>query len=131
MPLSAQFAGDFDGAAYAGNGVVSVHQKNAVVRHRFCVGFERLTLLLEKHDPTVSLCSAYRDPELLSCLQIRCSGAATNVSGTGCRQSTVYSLRSAETKLDHRIVFSSQTNARRFSCDHALKIENIEQGCFE
>src|SRR5207249_75148 len=71
------------------------------------------------------------DAELLSCLQIRCAGAAADVSGTGCCQSTIDSLRSAETKLDHRIVFGSQADARRLSRDKALEVENIEERRFE
>ena len=74
---------------------------------------------------------AHRDAELLSCLQIRCAGAAADVSGTGCCQSTIDSLRSAQTKLDHRIIFSSQADTRRFSRDQALEIENVEQGRLE
>ena len=131
MPLLAQFAGDFDGVTYAVDGVIGVNEKNAVVRHCFRIGFERLTFVFEKHDPTVRLRPAHRDGELLSSLQIRCAGAAADVSGSGCCQTAIDSLRSAETKLDHRIMFGSQADARRFCSNEALEIENVEQGRLE
>src|SRR4029077_17444873 len=131
VPLSAQFATYLDGVTNALNGVVSVHQKNAVVRHGAGVGLKRFELIFEKHDPTVGLRPADGDAEPVSCLQIRCARAAADVSGTGCGQSTINSLRSAETKLDHRITFSSQADTRRFSRDQTLEIENVEQGRLE
>src|SRR5262249_9084998 len=112
-------------------GVISVNEKDTVVRHGAGVGLKRLTLVLEKHDPTVRLRAADRDTELMSGLQIRCACATADVSGTGCCQSTIDSLRSTETKLNYRIIFGSQADARRFCSNKALEIENVEQGRLE
>jgi phosphosulfolactate synthase (CoM biosynthesis protein A) len=131
VSLSAQFATYLNGVTNALNGVVCVHQKNAVIRHCAGVGLKCFELVFEKHDPTVGLRPAHGDAELLSCLQIRCAGTAADVSGTGCCQSTIDSLRSAETKLDYGIMLSSQADTRRLSRDQALEIENIEESRFE
>src|SRR5215472_17728728 len=80
VPLSAQFAAYLNGVTYAVDGVIGVNEKNAVVRHRVCVRFKCFALVFEKHDPAMRLRAADRDAELFSGLQIRCAGAATDVS---------------------------------------------------
>ena len=85
VSVLAQLSGDINRVTHAVDGVVGVHQENAVVRNCSRKCFKRIFLVLEKHDPAVRLRSAHWNAEACAGLQIRCAGTAANVSRTGRR----------------------------------------------
>src|SRR5262249_50613478 len=105
----------------------SVHQENAVVWHRSGVCLKGFGLALEKHDPAVRLRSAHWNSEALTGLQIRCARATADIGGSRRGQTPIHSPRATPTKIDHRIILSSQTNACRFRGDQTLEIQNVKQ----
>ncbi len=117
--------------AHAIERVIGVHEENAVVWHRSGVCLKRFALALEKHDPTVRLCSAHWNSEPLTGLQVRRARAAADASRTCRGQTAINSLRATQTEFDDGIIFSGQTNARRFGRDETLEIQNVKQSRFQ
>ena len=122
MLIFLQLFSHSDRPTYAVERVVGVHQEDAVVRQCSGVSLKCFALVFKKHDPTVRLRAAHRNAVVLTREQVRCSRASTDVSSTRRAQTAVHSLSSAQSKLDHRVIFSSHANPRGFRSDQALKI---------
>src|SRR6266403_4442105 len=131
MSIFAQLFGDFDRSAHAIDRVIGVHQEHAIVGQCSCISFKRLPLAFEKHDPTVRLRSAGRNPVVLARLQIRRAGTAADVGRTGSRQTAINSLGATQTKFDYRVIFSSKTDACRLRRNETLEIQDVEQSRFQ
>src|SRR6266516_1394607 len=131
VSVFAQPAGYIDRVAHALEGIIGVHQEDAVVRHRFGIRFKRLALTFEEHDPTVRLRSAHWNSEPFAGSQIRRTRAAAYLSRSCRGQTAINALCAAQTKLDDWIIFSGQTYARRFCRDETFEIQNVKQSRFQ
>lgn len=122
---------DFDRIANALEGVVGIDKKDTVVGHYRGIGFKGFELGIERHDPAMSVGSADRNTVFFSCQYVARRRAATDIRSAACRQPTVGSLGPSQAKLQHGILASDSTHARRFGCDQGLEVDDIQQSRLE
>src|SRR5580765_5527416 len=75
--------------------------------------------------------AGYGNTEFFSRQQIRCSSATADVGCTARRESTINSLRPAQSEFDHWLAARGQTYACRFRRDQRLKVQEIQQWSFQ
>ena len=126
-----ELAADLDGVADAVQGIVGVHEENAVARQGLGISREGLEFGVEGHDPTVGVRAGDGEAMDFGGEDAGSAGAAADKGCAAGGQSAVNALRAAQAKLDDGVAAGGQADAGGFGGDERLEVEEVEQRGFE
>src|SRR5690606_24099423 len=113
------------------DGIVSIHQEDAIIGKGICLGLKCLQFRIKRHDPAVGGGTTPGNIKKLTRHDIAGRDTSPYIRSAGSCYSTVYSLCPPQPKLHHRIALSSQGDSCCLSSHKRLEIDQVKQRGFE